>query len=68
MNSIKDLMGIDSEKKKKKDLTQQNQLKIGVYRRVSTREQAEEGKSLNAQKSKIFNYLEIDNFFQKKSK
>ncbi|OLS26574.1 MAG: DNA-invertase hin [Candidatus Heimdallarchaeota archaeon LC_3] len=41
-------------------------LRVGIYRRVSTREQAEDGQSLQAQKNKIKNYLSFDTNFSDK--
>ena len=35
-------------------------LNIGIYRRVSTREQAEEGQSLHAQLAKLKSYIEFN--------
>ncbi|MHA1983872.1 MAG: hypothetical protein ACW967_05925 [Candidatus Hodarchaeales archaeon] len=41
--------------------------RVGIYRRVSTREQAEDGQSLQAQQNKIKNYLNFDTSFTEKN-
>jgi site-specific DNA recombinase len=41
-------------------------INVAFYRRVSTREQADEGQSLQAQKAKIVNYLKYESLFQGK--
>ena len=41
-------------------------IRIGIYRRVSTREQAEDGQSLQTQEKKIKNYLSFDTNFSDK--
>ena len=49
-----------------KKTIESNVKRIGIYRRVSTREQADEGQSLMAQKAKIAKYLDFEPVFQEK--
>ena len=59
MSSIKDIFGLDDEDLKSSIKKQiKEKATIGVYRRVSTREQADEGQSLAAQLGKINKYIQ----------
>ena len=42
-------------------------LRVAIYRRVSTREQVDEGQSLQAQLSKITTYIQYDSSFEGKN-
>ena len=56
----------DAVKRKRKQAIKSDVLNIGVYIRVSTKEQAKEGLSLSAQKTIIEKYIEIEQQFENK--
>lgn len=67
MSKASDLVRQRFQAKKKKSPLLEDTIRIGVYRRVSTREQADEGMSLFAQEKKIENYIKFESDFTNKS-
>ncbi len=65
-NTIKDSFSRTRKKKSKTPVQESSTLKVAIYRRVSTKEQADEGQSLQAQKGKILQYLDFDTSFENK--
>jgi DNA invertase Pin-like site-specific DNA recombinase len=64
--SVKDSYSKTRKRKISDSIQQNNVLRVGIYRRVSTKEQADEGQSLQAQKGKIGTYLKYDSSFENK--
>lgn len=66
--SIKKIMGLEPDEDKKSSVKEslKEKVTIGIYRRVSTREQADEGQSLSAQLGKINKYIQFETVFQDK--
>jgi DNA invertase Pin-like site-specific DNA recombinase len=54
------------QKRLRKDRKTKDIFRVAFYRRVSTREQVDEGQSLQAQRGKIENYIKLDPVFQDK--
>lgn len=65
-NTVRDSFSKTKKRKSKIPLQESASLRVAIYRRVSTKEQADEGQSLQAQKGKISTYLQYDNSFEGK--
>ena len=53
-------------RKSKNSIQESSSIRVAIYRRLSTKEQADEDLSLQAQKGKILSYLQFDTSFEKK--
>ena len=65
--SIRDSYKQSQIRHSKSSLPSRDILRVAIYRRVSTREQVNEGQSLQAQLSKITSYLKYDSSFEGKN-
>ena len=67
---LADLLKYAIEREVNKDKRQQkiilDVIRVGVYIRVSTQEQAQEGQSLDAQRAKIDSYIKLQSIFENK--
>ena len=66
-NSIRDSYKQSQIRHSKSSLPARDILRVAIYRRVSTREQVDEGQSLQAQLSKITTYIQYDSSFEGKN-